>query len=89
MNAFLLTLLLAAQPGAWITLMKEPCAEPTVLEWLRPESHQFYFAGKYVASSEPVLICWRVSPDGEDVWLVNDRGQVRILPMAVFRDESI
>ena len=58
-----------------VRLQDTPCDNEAVLAMLRPETHQFYQNGVATSGLERRVFCWRVSPDNQFVWILDEMGE--------------
>ncbi|MBU2249142.1 MAG: hypothetical protein KKD77_20515 [Gammaproteobacteria bacterium] len=58
-----------------VTLHDTPCDNEAVLAMLKPETHQFYQNGVATFGVEKRAFCWRVSPDSQFVWILDEVGE--------------
>lgn len=67
-----------------ITLLDTPCANQIVLEILQPEKHHLYQAGRVEFFGNTYELCWRVSPDQQRVWVVDETGGGAAILIGIF-----
>ena len=69
-----------------VRLKDEPCDNEAVLAMLRPETRQFYQSGVATFGDERRALCWRVSPDQQFVWILDEMGESPPgIPLQMFR----
>lgn len=57
-----------------VVLTDAPCGNRSILAMLQPETRSFYQAGSVTVPAFTLPLCWRVSPDGEYVWIIDENG---------------
>jgi hypothetical protein len=75
-------------PDIDIVLLDTPCSSKIVLELLKSAAHPLYQNGAVSAFGRTVAFCWRVSPDGQFVWIVDEDGEQVQIPIAVFAEKA-
>lgn len=72
-----------------ITLSDTPCSSGIVLALLKPEAHKFYQDGIVVVGGTTTKLCWRVSPDQQQVWIVDEDGEMTAIPITAFSPKKV
>mgnify|MGYP001588335154 CR=1 FL=1 len=70
--------------NAVVTLTDTPCSNATVLTFLKPEKHQFYQAGNWKFPERAYELCWRVSSNNQQVWIMDEEGEAVQFPLGAF-----
>ena len=74
---------------AVVTLADTPCANETVRAFLRPEKHQFYQAGNWKFPERAYELCWRLSPDSQQIWIVDEEGEAVEILFGAFAPKEV
>ena len=70
--------------GTQAILFDTPCSSKIVLALLKPEAHKFYQNGTVTVNNVTTPLCWRVSPDQQQVWVVDEDGELAMVPIELF-----
>ncbi len=71
-------------PEISIVLLDTPCKNSIVLALIVPESREFYQSGSVTVPDRTVPLCWRIAPDGQNIWIVDAEGEAVQLPITLF-----
>ena len=75
-------------PDIDIVLFDTPCSSKIVLDMLNPDRHPLYQNGNVTVPGRTVAFCWRVSPGGQEVWVVDEEGEIALIPTVMFTKEK-
>lgn len=72
-----------------VTLYDTPCDNEDILAMLKPETREFYQGGFVTAPPVELNLCWRVSPDGYFVWIIDAQGATPPgIPLEMFKPKT-
>lgn len=57
------------------------CESETILASLKPEAQPFYFAGRFELSDRTVVLCWRLAPSRQAIWIIDEEGDTAVIPV--------
>ena len=69
--------------GTSVTLHDTQCTSKKVLRHIPPEHHKVFYAGVTVFEKKRYENCWTLN--GGDVFIVDEEGDMGIIPRAAFR----
>lgn len=75
--------------GVVVVLSDTSCVHPAVLALIQPEKHGLYQAGHWGFPAGIYEFCWRVSPDGSQIWVVDEQGDTAVIPITVFVPKEV
>ena len=70
--------------GTKVTLFDAPCKNAVILDRIKEEHQASFRAGRAEYKDEIRGLCWRVAPDRGVVFVIDDMGEMGVVPLAAF-----
>lgn len=70
--------------GVSVTLTDAACTNPIALRIIKSEWHSRFHAGTATFPNRTIALCWMITPDGRQVLLVDEEGDVTPVDITAF-----
>lgn len=70
------------------TLLDTPCSSKIVLALIKPDAQKLYQNGTVTFGGITTPLCWRVSPDSKQVWVIDEDSETAMIPIEMFRPKA-
>ena len=75
--------------GARVTLFDSPCKNAVVLDRIKEEHQASFRAGRAENASEVRELCWKVTPDKQHVFVIDNTYEMGVIPLATFGGSAL